>query len=863
MARPPQDYPPPQPFLISILPILLSPDVAPLPPLLLSDPARHAIHYLALNPTDDAYWTSGSRDEAVVRKRTELIEAGSIDDIVLGEPHYHHDLEDTQCIIPLSLPDSSSGESLGVVLLWEDALPPMAAAEAAADRAEQKEDEEDDDTRPGWTFLELQALSQPPGEITVPTSNGRRRPSWFPSLSAAVQAASVPLDSPAPLARRDSPPELLEFSRNSPALGRRSPPPPQRDSPLAQAQARYSPEAPQDGDEADGKKRKKAPGEMEDGNGAATPGAYGTAEDFWDGWSEDEEDGAVGGAGADATQQDDEDDSDYWNAYGGDSQIGDEPAAAAREEEDEQTVEAHPASTTTPPDVDAEPTPRIPQQEDSLAPAKPHGRDRSATVTPATASSVPSSPAHNPAPNFNHPSAPSPPLETLTPPDAKEHLYFSNLLPPLSPSHFGISPTSQDPHRHVFASPTASMYSTMTPRPMSIATPYMSSSGQFSGTGAGEGPPKAGHARRPSDVFKDLPSHPAFPVISHRGDAPSHASPAPAASAPPTPSQFTFPPSASSSAQPPSAASSSPRKTGKSSTKALPPAPSQIEVLAPSLAPPAASASSSSSTLANQTTPPRNGERSGTSPSRNGGVGGGSKLRKGPPAPLSPNSLAPNGSSSTAPLSPRPRTPRSPGGGAEKPTPPRPGSTYFPLRSPTAAAATAPIPSVPSFPSTSSASALAPPVPPFPPPSLPANNGSGGGVHDPPHRPSTVSVRPSQPPPIGLVQRGRFGSLDSAMGSVRSSVDSTATAGLGRGVGLALGGPAGGAGGGEVDEAAEEHLAAVAHEPVREEREADDALRAALAGVWGLFAAGASGREEQEERRRRFKRVVGEVVRTQ
>lgn len=65
---------PPTPFLLSLLPLILSPTPVPLPPVLLSDAARQAAHYLALTPEDDAYWTAGTRDVEVVRKRREMIE---------------------------------------------------------------------------------------------------------------------------------------------------------------------------------------------------------------------------------------------------------------------------------------------------------------------------------------------------------------------------------------------------------------------------------------------------------------------------------------------------------------------------------------------------------------------------------------------------------------------------------------------------------------------------------------------------------------------------------------------------------------------------------------------------------------------
>ncbi|GAA5859133.1 hypothetical protein JCM8547_004015 [Rhodosporidiobolus lusitaniae] len=811
MTRPPPaELSPPQPFLVSILPVLLSPFPAPLPPLLLSGACRQAIHYLNLKPEDDAYWSAGTLNGDVVAKRRELIEAGSLDDIVIGEPHYHVDLEETKCLIPLSLPYHSSDDSLGVVLLWENELPLHAASEAAAAKkangAEggQAAEGEEDDSRPGWTFLELQSLSQPPSEITVPATGGKQRPSWYPMLKQAVDATLLDLsEAVSPGAgRRESPPELLEFSKNSPYLGGRNSPP--QPNPAAAFASSRPPDEEDEGDESSGKKKKpKTAAEMEDGNGAATPGAYGTADDFWDGWSEDEESGGEGEmAGGKKEKKDDED--GYWAAYDGESQIGDGVGRGEEQEEDERTVEAYGQTSV-------EATPQA-QQPAVFSPTT--TRDRSATITPADV--------------VDSTVAPSPPSTGLTPPIAKEQLYFSNTLPPLSPSHFGISPTQQDPNRSHFYTPTASLYSTQSPRPQSMASPTSPEVHHFR------------HARAMSDVSKALPSFPAFPVRPEAGLSPVVAPPA-------TPSQ-----SSSAALNGTSPRPNKPALSPKpSASKALPPAPSQIDIPRPPH-PPTASSNLNSAFKFPSASPSPVSSLSKTSAS---------KTRKGPPAPLSPAALAPSPGkdkdrltapphSSSIPLSPRsPRSPSSsalppPSTSPNKPTPPRPGSTYFPLRK---GSSTAPIPSVPTFPSLSSSSTgAAPPIPALP-----------TGWDDP--RPGP-GPRPSMAPPPAppLLQRGRFGSLDSAVTSVtgtsvRSGMLIADAAGLGLATRESVSSTL--STDGRVDGAGAEE------DEQEQGRREDDTLRFALAGVWGLYSSGATGGEEREERMRRFERVVGEVLR--
>ncbi|GJN92458.1 hypothetical protein Rhopal_005488-T1 [Rhodotorula paludigena] len=429
---------PPEPFLLSILPLLLAPFPSPLPTALLSQAASQAIHYLSVSPDDEAYWTLGRQDEAVALKRRELIEAGNLDDLILSLPHFHFDLEELRCLISLSLPHSAGAESLGVVLVWEDNTSPLAAAQGGA--ASTDSPAEQDDVRPGWTFLELQSLARPPDQLTVPAPNGQRRKSWYPTVGDALNAAT---DGFANALSRDE-------------GGRAAPP-----APLDFAALRDEPSA--DGGRGEEKARLKSAMEMAEGEGT-TPGAIGSAEDFWAGWSDEEGAAEAAGASAELAGSDDE---GYWAAYGSvDSQVGDDDDASALKEPAAQDVG----------EVGVK------------------GRvHRSSTITPATAN----------LPAASAPRAPQPAASSSQGP-----LYFSTTLPPLTPSQFGLSPTQADPDPHAGSNFEASPVCTDAGR----AT-HLSSSPS--------GGPR--HLRLGSDVLKALPSFPAFPVRpkAHSTSAPS------------------------------------------------------------------------------------------------------------------------------------------------------------------------------------------------------------------------------------------------------------------------------------------------------------------------------------------------------
>ncbi|GAA5922052.1 hypothetical protein JCM3775_003476 [Rhodotorula graminis] len=441
---------PPEPFLLSILHHLLSPFPSPLPPALLSQTSRQAIHYLSISADDEVYWTCGRKDDQVALRRQELVEAGNLDDLVLSHPRFAFDLDETKALISLSLPHSASSRSLGVVLVWEDSTSPLAAATGGVTAGlERKPDE--DDIRPGWTFLELQQVD----EAALGTSQRH----WHPSLAEAVETTTSSLVDKAAPGRADSSPSAAARDEEN--------------------RARFA--------EAAG---------ASDCEGT-TPGGIGSANDFWSGWSDDEGDSAGkvvlnggGGGGGGAHGEDDADD-DYWSSYGAvDSQVGSE---AADDEDDERgRVEERAGSSLG-------------------AGARAH---RSATITPATAglaaASLPSSPSTEQqeqqlsSSSAELPSSPA--HRDLPPPPPAADTAHS--------SPFSVSQYLSTPSPRTLAYPSSpSTLRPSTPPPRAPSHERSRPAAAAAAAAPVKSPQRPSHTRKPSDVTKALPSFPAFPVL--------------------------------------------------------------------------------------------------------------------------------------------------------------------------------------------------------------------------------------------------------------------------------------------------------------------------------------------------------------
>ncbi|GAA5876617.1 hypothetical protein JCM3774_006001 [Rhodotorula dairenensis] len=345
----------PEPFLLAaVLPHLVSPFPTRLPPAVLSRSAQEAIHFLSLDPENEAYWTLGRKDDAVALRRRELTEAGNMDDLVLSRPYYAHDPEELRCLVTLSLPHagaSEPGTSLGVVLAWEEQPSALMAMQSGQDGT----DLEKDDTRPGWTFLELQAFDRTPDQVTISSGGGKARRVWFDSVHEA-EAASGASSAAVIVAAAATEPSSLVDSRSQEAS---------RPAPLDIPSSQYSFDHTGQDDEDEGYRDpafggrpatttdpKGAVAGMAEGEGT-TPGAYGSPNDFWANWSDDE--GAAGEASArwggqgpgsatrtpPSREAEDQADEAYWAAYGGvDSVVGDD------REEDERPPRAHERETT-------------------------------------------------------------------------------------------------------------------------------------------------------------------------------------------------------------------------------------------------------------------------------------------------------------------------------------------------------------------------------------------------------------------------------------------------------------------------------------------------------------------------------------
>ncbi|BGP26415.1 hypothetical protein JCM10295v2_005368 [Rhodotorula toruloides] len=487
---------PPLSFLVPLLALILSADPIALPRTLLAQSAQQAVHYLGLTPEDEEYWTLGRKDEEVSRLRRELVEAGSVDDLTPSAPLFSHDLEELRCLIPLSLPPSrsSSSDTLGVVLVWEDSVSPLSAAQGGHVPMNQ-EAEEEDDVRPGWTFLELQAVPSP---TTLTTKN---RQSWYSTLDEAVEASTAGLV------------QALAGAGGGGGGGgkgmKQSARSDEREK-LMEAMAGF---------EADGASLRSGVGKgehSEEEGDERNGGAMASAEDFWAGWDDVDRDGNDGARTPNGRQEtggasEENEDRGYWDSYSGvGSQVG--------EGAEESLLERIPSEAST------SPTP--------LAP-------------------------HNPQPPFRLTRESASVLASPSLSDADRDarpLYFSSTLPPLPDSHFGISPTQPNPEISRFSTTDtaasirsgASHYDFLIEpsedeedgdewddlptkldvgpaRSASLAQavpPSHLTTNQTQTRSSPAAPTRpTGHARTASDILKALPSVPAFPTVSRPRNA--------------------------------------------------------------------------------------------------------------------------------------------------------------------------------------------------------------------------------------------------------------------------------------------------------------------------------------------------------
>lgn len=262
----------------------------------------------------------------------------------------------------LSVPYGAANFPLGVVLVWEEAPSALTAIHSGGQNGTSGGGEGEDNTRPGWTFLELQALDRAPEEVTV-SSGGKSKRVWFSSVQEAEAASS-----PAAAVSSTGGTKVDTASGSAPL-------------PISSSSQYYFDQQDHHDDDDDEGYRdpafggrpatttdNKAPvAGMAEGEGT-TPGAYGSPNDFWANWSDDEDQhpastrsrgGYASGperAANSTTREGAEDAADeaYWSSYGGvDSVVGDDreeerppPHVHEREETARPTSTAAGAGTT-------------------------------------------------------------------------------------------------------------------------------------------------------------------------------------------------------------------------------------------------------------------------------------------------------------------------------------------------------------------------------------------------------------------------------------------------------------------------------------------------------------------------------------
>ena len=180
----------PLPFIISILPSLLSPSFVFLPPAVLSHPVHLRHHFLRPSPDSPGY-LQATNDEviqgAVEGRRERLItgrwaEEGGLpsDQGGIGSMiEWNATLREDDGIRARTVLGELAEERLALLLVWEDpkrvSMPAAATAAAAANNA--TADHQEEHQEPGWRFYDLQ----------LPIS----KETWYSSLEEALLASGI------------------------------------------------------------------------------------------------------------------------------------------------------------------------------------------------------------------------------------------------------------------------------------------------------------------------------------------------------------------------------------------------------------------------------------------------------------------------------------------------------------------------------------------------------------------------------------------------------------------------------------------------------------------------------------------------
>ena len=264
MTSSPPSPPEPFTFLTTLLPLIFTSSPSALPPTLLSKPTRLAHKFLSSEVGSSSYYCLSSREEYDVERLRETIVTESYGEMNLGKAEWEYDKEEREVRARVAV----GKEGLCIIMVWEE-----------AENSTLKTPKPDDD---------IPATPTSPSISVEAEEEDDDRPAWtFLTLSL---------------------------------LG-----PTSQFKPTLKAAISYSSShRPSAIDIPNSKTKKKEIGEMAQGEGT-TPGAYGAAEDFWQGWSDDE--GAAAEANSsgrksrdevmkDANGTGDDGADDYWGRYG-------------------------------------------------------------------------------------------------------------------------------------------------------------------------------------------------------------------------------------------------------------------------------------------------------------------------------------------------------------------------------------------------------------------------------------------------------------------------------------------------------------------------------------------------------------------
>lgn len=230
------DLPTPLPTLLALLPILSASTPSLLPFGLLSTALRQSHYFLEPRLDSAEYFqltpSSTGLAQEVEGRRQGLVELGDRVYESIGDVEWRCENWEVRARIAVG------NEGLCIVLLWEEEVVDIRPGGPSS---------EEESDRPSWTYLTMELLPSPSTTASTNPST-----TYHASLEAAVAHSTN-------LAAKSTPPIPIPSTMNH------SSPPPTALPP------------------------KQNPQDMADGEGT-TPGAYGNSEDFWSGWTEDEND---------------------------------------------------------------------------------------------------------------------------------------------------------------------------------------------------------------------------------------------------------------------------------------------------------------------------------------------------------------------------------------------------------------------------------------------------------------------------------------------------------------------------------------------------------------------------------------------